>query len=84
MKTKLNKKAELLYEVSPVFLPKNKLLSDSNNFDFLFAPVVNDVKENNNFTTENIRMLIFLAYLSKWRVLNYDQSFSAAKRLFFG
>ena len=51
-------------------------------FDSLFAPVVNDVKENNNFTTENIRMLIFLAYLSKWRVLNYDQSFSAAKDYF--
>lgn len=50
--------------------------------DSKFAKTLRDVKETGNLERGNLRMLLFLAYTTKWRVPRYDKSFDDAKKFF--
>jgi hypothetical protein len=56
-----------------------KIYSDLDN---QFAKVIQKVKENGTMTGTELKMLLFLAYIMKWRVPQYDKSFNEAKELF--
>lgn len=46
------------------------------------APVLSNVLETGKLNKEDLRMLLFLAYLTKWRIPQYDKSFNDAKNYF--
>ena len=47
--------------------------------DNLFAPVLTRVIETGQLVVEDLRMLLFLAYIMKWRSPQYDNAFEIAK-----
>jgi len=50
--------------------------------DSLIAPVLQEVKGSGNLSGENLKLLLFFAYLMKWRVPQYDESFKNAQDFF--
>lgn len=50
--------------------------------DDKFAKVVKTVKTNESMNGANLEMLLFFAYIMKWRVPLYDESFNEAKDVF--
>jgi hypothetical protein len=86
-----------LFEANPtrVFLEKDRnTFSDKQgekhdiieriytSLDTLLAPVLRDVNERQNLSGKNLQLLLFLAYLLKWRVPQYDESFRQAQAYF--
>jgi hypothetical protein len=51
-------------------------------FDGLFSGVLAEISSTNKVSNENYEALLFLAYISKWRVPQYDESFKDAKSSF--
>jgi hypothetical protein len=51
-------------------------------YDTLFSIALNEITSTNNVSNENFKLLLFLAYISKWRVPQYDESFKNAKEYF--
>lgn len=51
-------------------------------FDSYFAGILKEITIKKNFDSKIIKSLISLAYLSKWRVRQYDESFKTAKDFF--
>lgn len=50
--------------------------------DNLFAPVLKEIATTNNVSNDHFKLLLFLAYVTKWRVKQYDESFNEAKENF--
>jgi hypothetical protein len=50
--------------------------------DSCFAKVLTEISSAGIVSGENYKLLLFLAYVSKWRVPQYDESFVKAKRFF--
>jgi hypothetical protein len=50
--------------------------------DNAFAPVLEDVNNTANLENNNLDMLLFLAYTTKWRIPQYDDAFKEAKEYF--
>ena len=51
-------------------------------YDTLFSIALNEITTTNKVSNENFKLLLFLAYISKWRVPQYDESFKNAKEYF--
>lgn len=51
-------------------------------YDTLFSQVLKVITTSNNITSENYKLILFLAYITKWRVPQYDESFKNAKEYF--
>lgn len=51
-------------------------------FDSLFAQALAEITRTGDVSNENFKLLLFLAYISKWRVPQYDESFENAKKYF--
>lgn len=51
-------------------------------FDTLFSNVLREITTNNKVSNDNFKLLLFLAYITKWRVPQYDESFKNAKEYF--
>ena len=50
--------------------------------DSIFGGVLSEITKSNNITSSNFKILLLLAYISKWRVPQYDESFQNAKKIF--
>lgn len=50
--------------------------------DYKFSIALNEVKETGDLSGNNLKQLLLLAYTSKWRVPQYDESFVNAKNYF--
>lgn len=50
--------------------------------DALFSSVLTDLKTSAIISNENFKLLLLLAYITKWRVPQYDESFKNAKEYF--
>ncbi len=49
--------------------------------DGKFATTLHRVVETGNLSVEDLRLILFLAYSTKWRVPQYDNAFAEAKKL---
>lgn len=51
-------------------------------FDGIFSSALKEISDTNRVSNENFQLLLFLAYISKWRVPQYDEAFKNAKDYF--
>jgi len=51
-------------------------------FDCLFSNVLREITTSYKVSNENFKLVLFLAYISKWRVRQYDESFKNVKEYF--
>lgn len=50
--------------------------------DTIFATTIAQIKVNGDLNNGKLKILLFLAYIIKWRVPQYDESFDDAKNIF--
>lgn len=50
--------------------------------DSLFSNLLLEITTSKSVSNENFKLLLFLAYITKWRVPQYDESFNNAKKYF--
>lgn len=92
-----DKKADKVFEAKPknIFLEsdRNTFYNYKNEKDDVIEKIyadldsqlsraLNEVKKTGNLSGENLKKLLFLAYITKWRVPEYDESFNDAKNYF--
>jgi len=80
------------YETSShnLFLENNRNTFEGNDniekmysyFDNFFGPVLKNVADSGVLGEKDLDMLLFIAYSTKWRVPQYDESFNDAKNYF--
>lgn len=51
-------------------------------FDDLFSKALNEITINGEVSDTNYKLLLLMAYVTKWRVPLYDESFEKAKKYF--
>ncbi|TWR24825.1 DUF4238 domain-containing protein [Mucilaginibacter pallidiroseus] len=52
-------------------------------YDAIFSSALTQISDKNHVTNDNFKLILLFAYISKWRVPQYDESFKNAKAFFF-
>jgi len=50
--------------------------------DSMFSAVINEINKTKTTSNYHFRLLLLFAYISKWRVRQYDEAFKTAKDFF--